>query len=147
LILGHSCLIYQDGRYITALGFGANKGCASPYNIRLRYKSPDNYGYAIWTFIIQCSVLRDDSDNVVGVSAWLQTLTGIHMVLGFASDAEIAPGDLSELAYRLTGTGGYPKEKVLDAFFHTFVKYDDVHGNNVARVIAESIYVADNDYK
>ncbi|MDK6028711.1 hypothetical protein QPL79_04990 [Ignisphaera sp. 4213-co] len=51
LLLGHSYLIYQNGKYDTVLGFGA-KGCANPYDVRLGYKSPDGYGYAIWTFII-----------------------------------------------------------------------------------------------
>jgi len=145
LLLGHGCLIYQNGKYVTALGFGA-KGCASPYDVRLGYKSPDGYGYAIWTFIIQCSVLKDDTSNTIGVSAWLYTLTGIHMVLGFASNAVVATTDFPELAYRLTGTGGYPKERVQDAFFHTFVKYDNIHRINVARILAENAYVADNDF-
>lgn len=146
LILGHSRLLYRDSRYVMSLGFGANNGCASPYEIRLGYQSPDGLGWSKWTFILQCSVLRDDEGNIEGVSAWLQTLTGIHMVLGFANDFVLTNNDPAELAYRLTGTGGYPKESVQDAFFHTFVKYDDVHRNNVARIIAENAYVADNDY-
>lgn len=136
LVLGHSC-VYNDE---IGIGFG-DKGCALPEKVRLGYESPDDYGWAIWTAIIQCSVLKDGN-----VNNWLQTLTGIHMILGFANDPTITVGDAAELAYRLTGTGGYSKESVQDAFFDTYVAYDGIHDNNIARIIAENAEVADNDY-
>ena len=145
LVLGHGCIVYSGQEGTTAIGF-ADKGCATPDHIRLGYKSPGNSGWAIWTFIIQCSVLENDTSTVDGVSAWLPTLTGIHMVLGFASEAVISNTDLPELAYRLTGTGGYPKESIQDAFFNTFVKSDEVHINNIARIIAENDDAANDDY-
>ena len=145
LVLGHGCVVYSGQQGVTAIGF-ADKGCATPDHIRLGYESPDDYGWAIWSFIMQCSVLENDTDTVRGVSAWLSTLTGVHMILGFASEATLSNTDLAELAYRLTGTGGYPKESVQDAFFNTFVKSDEVHINNIARIIAENDDVANNDY-
>lgn len=141
LVWGHGCVVvFPDGESVTAIGFGGGKGCAMPYHIRLGYKSPDYYGYAIWTFIIQCSILNDDD-----VGEWLQVMTGIHMVLGFANTVVISNVDPSILAYRLTGTGGYQKETVQDAFFHTFVRYDNVHKNNIGRIIAENADAADHD--
>ncbi|AAL80775.1 hypothetical protein PFDSM3638_03250 [Pyrococcus furiosus DSM 3638] len=136
LVLGHSCVYNNE----IGIGFG-DKGCALPEKVRLGYKSPDGYGWAIWTFIIQCSVLNDNN-----VNNWLEALAGIHMILGFAKEAKIALGDATELAYRLTGTGGYPKESVHDAFFDTYVAYDGTHNDNIARIIAENAEVADNDY-
>ncbi|MEM4522825.1 MAG: hypothetical protein QW738_06415 [Nitrososphaeria archaeon] len=65
------------------------------------------------------------------------------MLLGFKNSPTIVNGDIPELAKRLTGTGGFPKEKIQDAFFHTFVDSD--HPNNIARIVAENTSVADND--
>ena len=138
LILGHSCRIDED---LIGIGFGKDRGCARPEEVRLGYKSPDNYGYAIWSFIIQCEVLKDTS-----YPYWLNALTGLHMLLGFKNSPTIAPGDLEELAHRLTGTGGYIKESVQYAFFHTYVDADGTHNNNIARILAENSDVADNDF-
>lgn len=137
LIVGHSANLSGG---LIGIGFGT-RGYARPNEVRLGYKSPDNYGYAIWTFVIQCSVLADSS-----YPSWLYSLTGLHMFLGFKTQATITPSDLRELAYRLTGTGGYSKEKVQYAFFHTFVDRDGIHNNNVARILAENSNVADGDY-
>lgn len=140
LVLGHGCVVvFPDGKRVSAIGF-ADKGCAIPDHIRLGYKSPDDYGFAIWSFIIQCSVLSDDY-----VGDWLQVMTGVHMILGFANSPIISNADFGVLARRLTGTGGYPQETIQDAFFHTFVAYDGVHNNNIARIIAENADVADHD--
>jgi hypothetical protein len=141
LVLGHGCVVvYPDGTKKSAIGF-ADKGCAIPDDIRLGYSSPDGFGYSVWTFIVQCSILEDEY-----VDDWLQTLQGVHMVLGFASTATISNADFPELAYRLTGTGGYSKEKVESAFFSTFLKADGVHDNNKARIIAENSEILENDY-
>ncbi len=146
LIVGHGCTVQTNNGYTTALGFGVLRDCATPYNIRLGYQSPDGYGNLVWAFILQCDILRDDGNGVLGVSAWLQTLTGVHMVAGFVNEPNISTEDLSELAYRITGTGGYSKESIQNAFFHTFVKNDDIHRGNIARIVAENEYVADNDF-
>ncbi|AIG98575.1 MULTISPECIES: DUF6345 domain-containing protein [Archaeoglobus] len=141
LVLGHGVVVvYPDGTKKSAIGF-ADRGYALPDDIRLGYASPDGFGYSVWTFIIQCSVLGDEY-----VDDWLQTLQGVHMVLGFASTATISNADFPELAYRLTGTGGYTREKVESAFFSTFLKSDGVHDDNRARIIAENSEVLDNDY-
>ncbi|MEM1986113.1 MAG: DUF6345 domain-containing protein [Nitrososphaeria archaeon] len=143
IILGHTAVVLVNGNYYTAIGFGAGKGAAIPQQVRLGYQSPDNKGEAIWAFIIQCELLHDDQGNQIGVGGWTQTLTGLHMLLGFKNSPAIVNGDIPELAKRLTGTGGFPKEKVQDAFFHTFVDSD--HPNNIARIVAESTSVVDND--
>ncbi len=137
LIEGHSAGL---GGGIVGIGFGTH-GYAAPSAVRLGYKSPDNYGYAIWTFIIQCEVLKGSS-----YPQWLNSLKGLHMFLGFKSPAAITNYDLRELAQRLTGTGGYSQERVQDAFFHTYVDDDGTHDNNVARILAENWSVANNDY-
>lgn len=139
LILGHSCLISSPDGTMVVIGF-ADKGCASPDEIRLGYLSPDDYGNSIWSFIIQCQVLNDND-----VGKWLQVMNGVHMILGFVNSPLIASTDLAELAYRLTGTGGYVQESIQDAFFYTFVSADGIHDDNIGRIIAENAYVADYD--
>jgi len=144
LLLAHGTILcYANDGCVTIVYF--NESWVAPEQVKLGYKSPDGFGYNIWAFILSCGLLRDDSDDVVGVSAWSNTLAGTHMILGFANSAGIVNVDLPELAYRLTGTGGYPKQRVQDAFFSTFVKYDEIHKDNIARIIAEDSYVADND--
>ncbi|MBC7091774.1 MAG: hypothetical protein H5T50_07720, partial [Nitrososphaeria archaeon] len=135
-------IVYYGGKYYTSIGF-ADKGYACLG--MLGYQSPDSKGKAIWTVIIQCSILHDENSTHAGVGGWLQTLCGLHMFLGFKNSPCISPSDFSELAYRITGTGGYPKESIKNAFFHTFVKDDSVHKNNIARIIAEDSNVADHD--
>lgn len=119
------------------------KGSAIPQQVRLGYQSPYNKGEAILAFIIQCKLLHDDQGNQLGVDGWMQILTGIHMLLDFKNSPTIVNGDIPELAKRLMGTGGFPKERVQDAFLHTFV--DNNHPNNIARIVAENTFVADND--
>jgi len=136
LILGHSADL---GGGLIGVGFGT-LGYTSPNAVRLGYMSPDNYGYAIWWFIIECSVFKDSS-----YPSWLYTLTGVHMLLGFKNDAVILSTDLRELANRLTGSGGYSNETVQYAFFHTYVDLDGTHNNNIARILAENTDVANND--
>jgi hypothetical protein len=136
LMEGHN---HDLGGGLIGVGFGS-LGYAGPSDVRLGYVSPDNYGYAIWWFVIECSVFKDSS-----YPSWLSTLTGVHMLLGFKIDATVCSTDLRELANRLTGSGGYTKETVQNAFFHTYVDQDGIHNNNIARILAENADVANND--
>jgi hypothetical protein len=136
LIQGHSASSGST-KYI---GFGS-RGYASANDVRLGYESPDDYGYNIWSFIIECSLFNDA--NYV---AWAGALTGTHMLLGFKNDPWISTTDLTELANRLTGSGGYSQQNVQWAFFDTYVCGDGLHYDNIARILAENASVADYDY-
>ncbi len=67
------------------------------------------------------------------------------MLLSFKNEMVWVYGDLQELGYRLTGTGGFSQEIVLNAFFHTFVDSSEEHINVIARAIAEDTSIANND--
>lgn len=107
-----------------------------PYDVRLGYTSPDNFGKCIWWFCIECSVLKDGS-----YTYWAQILTGLHQMLGFGGDAVIAVGDLDQLAMRLTGTGGYPRQTIWHSFYDTFRVNDGIHNNNLPRTLVEEASV------
>jgi len=78
--------LIQGHGHSLGIGFGT-PGYARPSAVRLGYKSPDNYEYAIWTFIIQCELLRDSE-----YKSWFPSLTGLYMPLGFKSEADICMG-------------------------------------------------------
>ena len=141
LIFSHSAV---DGNGKTILGFGAGKGNATPSQVRSGYTSPDNNGFNIWDFAIECEVLNDAS-----YTDWYSALTGEHMLLGFKTDANVSADDLQTLAYYLTGTGGKAKLNIQNAFFWTYLKnLDGNHANhllNVCRILAQNSDVADND--
>ncbi len=67
------------------------------------------------------------------------------MLMSFKTEMVWVIGDLEELAYRLTGQGGYSQETVLSAFFHTFVDGTESHRDVIARAIAEDTSVASYD--
>ena len=134
-------LIQAHGPAVNVIGSGPDAGQAPPSTVRLGYTSPDNFGYSIWSFIIECERFKD-----AWYQSYFQCLTGTHMLLGFKSTATILSTDLRELANRLTGTGGYAKQLVKWAYFDTYVCADGDHNNNQARIIAENDSVASNDY-
>jgi hypothetical protein len=136
LTLAHSV---SYGGHIVA-GFGGQT-YALPSTIRLGYASPDAYGYCIWWFALECSLLNDTD-----YTSWYDSMTGIHMILGFVNDASVTNIDMTELANRLNGTGGFNRTTIKDSFFYTFVDWDGIHNDNVARIIGENSQVLDNDY-
>jgi hypothetical protein len=121
-------------------GFGGQT-YALPSTVRLGYASPDSYGYSIWWFLLECELLNDTD-----YTSWYNSMTGIHMILSFVNTPNIASTDLTELAYRLTGTGGFNRTTIKDSFSNTFVDWDGVHNDNIARIIGENSQVIDNDY-
>ncbi|MDD5289456.1 MAG: fibronectin type III domain-containing protein, partial [Dehalococcoidales bacterium] len=133
-------LILAHGNSIGVVGFGPGKNPTGPDPVRLGYVSPDSYGRSIWWFIIECEIFNDGYN-----SGWLNTLAGNHLLLGFKNSPIIGGNDFSELANRLTGTSPYQKETIQNAFSHTYVDSGDYHDDNIARIIAESTNVADND--
>lgn len=124
----------------TAIRFSEDDLIVDPNTVRLGYASPDGSGRNIWTFFIVCELFKDGSHDV-----WANSLAGAHMLLGFKNSPNITNFDVRELAYRLTGTGGFSQQNVQWSFFCTYVDTDGIHDANVARILAENAQVADND--
>lgn len=124
---------------ITQIVFPYGGNLDDPDTVRLGYDSPDSDGENIWSFFITCNLFKNAS-----YPYWLNSLTGTHMLLSFKTVSVWVDGDLEELDHRLTGTGGFSQETVLDAFFHTFVDGGD-HQEVTARAIAEDTSVASYD--
>jgi hypothetical protein len=109
--------------------------------MELGYATSGSSGKSIWAFISSCKLLKDTS-----YPSWQEALKGTHMLLGYKSNAVGSPPDMEHLADRLTGMNGFPKEKMGDAYFHTYVASDGIHDNNWCRIIAEDDEVYNNDW-
>ena len=139
LVLSRS--VSANGKIKIGFGPGPNKDAIGPDSVRLGYSSLDGYGFNIWWSIIECEVF-----NNADYADWFASMKGTHMLLGFENSPTILSTDLTELANRLTGSGGYDKDRVQDAFFYTYVDWDGNHNANFARILAENAGVADNDH-
>ena len=137
LIQSHSVDL-GDG--LIGVGFGPSE-YTGPDEVRLGYASPDDSGYNIFWFVMECSVLQTDS-----YGEWKAILAGTNMMIGFKNDAVLTDADLEELACRLTGTGGYSKRKVKSAFSYTYMTEDGTHNDNIGRLIGENSTVLSDDY-
>jgi hypothetical protein len=126
---------------ITQVAFPLGGYIDDPTTVKMGYLSSDSYGYNIWNYIPSCRLLKDTS-----YPSWATILQGTHMLLGYKNDADGTNEDMEEMAYRLTGAAGWEKQNIQYAYFSTYVKDDDAHRNNQARILAENNDVLDNDW-
>jgi hypothetical protein len=129
----------NDGAWdVTKIQFPG--GYVESNTVKLGYASPDSNGKSIWAFISSCKLLKDTS-----YTSWKELLQGTHMLLGYKTNAVGSAPDMENLAKRLTGSDGFSKENIQDAYFNNYVD-EGMHAPNWCRIIAENDDVADYDW-
>ena len=140
LLLAHAASTYNG---VQPISFGSY-GTAFPEHVRLGYDSPDGCGNNLWTIVINCHFLSNANRP-----NWGQAFTGMHQLLGFATEGVIVGGDLEDLACRLTGLPNSSgtnlgRFTVWNAYWITFTA-KTAHANNIPRAIAEE-WSVQNDF-